>query len=74
MLDLSIFIALHIVELNFMHRLIPDAVKPGVKENQQKELTERQETALIDSRWSEMVSLRGSRLTQILTGVPLYIL
>ena len=39
MLDFAILIALYGVEVHFVHKLIPDAQKPGEKKNYQMPLT-----------------------------------
>ncbi len=39
MLDFAMLIALYYLELNFMYRIIPEAKKPGAKENHQRPLT-----------------------------------
>ena len=53
MLDFAILIALYYCELNFMCRIIPEARKPGAKENHTRPFTEEGEAALKDDRWSE---------------------
>ena len=53
MLDLAVLIALYYCELNFMCRVIPEAKKPGAKENHQRPFNEQQEAALKEDRWTE---------------------
>ena len=53
MLDFAILIALYYCELNFMCRIIPEAKKPGVKENHQRPFTLNQENALKADKWTE---------------------
>ena len=53
MLDFAVLIALYYCELNFMCRIIPEAKKPGAKDNHQRPFNEHQEAALIDDSWSK---------------------